>query len=103
MDVIKQEVPQRRLPTLRHSTLYLRVVNKSTCATVVGLIESIKRKTFSPTLKGMNKPSPILIIPTTQSPSPPESNKNKNKKQRSKHIIHYIIQLLYNSLRLNHQ
>lgn len=44
MDVIKQEVPQRRLPTLRHSTLYLRVVNKSTCATVLSLIESIKKK-----------------------------------------------------------
>jgi hypothetical protein len=28
----------------------------------------------------MNKPSPILIIPTTQSPSPPESNKNKKTK-----------------------
>ena len=45
-DVIKQEVPER-LPNFYDTlfpTLYLRVVNKSTCATVLSLIESIKKK-----------------------------------------------------------
>ena len=62
-DVIKQEVPER-LPNFYDTlfpTLYLRVVNKSTCATVLSLIESIKKKKKRKNLFHPKRMSPHLI------------------------------------------